>query len=157
MLSFLFLILFNGIIPSQPSAPAVTDYECPDLIILDIKLLERKKRALFIEYTLKNIGKSPAPLRKIKAIKSKKIGLRFHFSGDASLSRGDILADGTYIKKSSLPSEGYLPVDSTLVAKTKISLAKKNSYNNFLIAKIDPFSMLIECNESNNTFSILLD
>lgn len=157
MISFLFIILFSGFFsPHNPPDPS-EDYDCPDLVLEELKVIKRTRKVIFLEYKLKNIGTAPAPLKKIKALKSKKIGLRFHFSGDSSLSRGDILADGAYIRKSVLPADGLLLPDSSITATSKISLAKKNSFNNYLITKIDPFSMLIECNEANNTISILLD
>ena len=83
---------------------------CPDLIFSGLKIVEQKKKYTTLEYSIKNIGKGPIPLRQKKNGQDIYIGIRVFLSGAAQVTRASkeiesVALEAPYYKKDLYPHE----------------------------------------------------
>ena len=133
---------FEGNIPQIDS--------CYDLTIKSLKILEKHKKEIIVEYTIFNSGNLPIPIEGSKKTKKDNVGIQIFFSGDDKYNRGDLLVDGIFIELPSNAENGLIQPNETYKAQMKISLKRKTSYHSTLILHIDPMQVFKECDETNN-------
>ncbi|MFT5832696.1 MAG: hypothetical protein ACI97N_000309 [Cognaticolwellia sp.] len=129
--------------------PLVID-DCYDLTIKSLKILEKHKKEIIIEYTIFNKGSIAIPIEGTKRTKRDNIGIQIFFSGDDKYNRGDLLVDGIFIEKPENTEDGLIKPNDTYKAQIKINLKRKTSYHSTLILYIDPMQVFKECDETNN-------
>jgi hypothetical protein len=123
---------------------------CFDLTIQSLKILEKRKKEIIVEYTIFNKGDVPIPVEGIKKTKRDNVGIQIFFSGDDKYNRGDLLVDGIFIEMPSNSENGLIMPNETYKAQLKINLKRKTSYHSTLILHIDPMQVFKECDETNN-------
>ena len=123
---------------------------CPDLFISDIKVLERNKKKMYVEYTIENRGEGPAYLLGKDKGKTDNVSLQVFFSGDDKYNRGDFLAHGFFIEKALKETNGMLEAKKSYVGGVEINIKRKTSFQGNLIFHIDPVQIIDECDETNN-------
>jgi hypothetical protein len=133
---------FKGKVPQIDS--------CFDLTIKSLKILEKHKKDIIIEYAIFNKGNVAIPIEGAKKTKRDNVGIQIFFSGDDKYNRGDLLVDGIFIEMPSNSEEGVIKPNETYKAQLKISLKRKTSYHSTLILHIDPMQVFKECDETNN-------
>lgn len=156
------LLLSLSILFTQctPSASIVTDKEptffadegCPDLHILELKEIERKKSDIYIEYTLINKGDAAVSLIGLKPKKKKdNLAIKMYFSSDNKLQPGDVLVGGVYLdNKAMAENNGKLEPGKTYKGTIKVSLKKQTSFTPFIVFDVDAWQTITECDETNN-------
>lgn len=159
LLGILF-VLSTVFIQCKPTASIATDKEptffadegCPDLHILELKEIERKKSDIYIEYTLINKGDAPVSLIGLKPKKKKdNLAIKMYFSSDNKLQPGDVLVGGVYLENDAMKeNNGILAPGKTYKGTIKLSLKKQTSFTPFIILDVDAWQTIIECDETNN-------
>jgi hypothetical protein len=123
---------------------------CFDLTIKSLKVLEKHKKDIIVEYTIFNKGNVAIPIEGTKKTKKDNVGIQIFFSGDDKYNRGDLLVDGIFIEMPSNSDNGLIQPNESYKAQLKIDLKRKTSYHTTLILYIDPMQVLKECDETNN-------
>lgn len=126
---------------------------CYDLSIKSIKILEKRKNDIIVEYTIENNGTATISIDGKTRSKNDNVGIQVFFSGDDKYNRGDLLVDGFFIQKPKKQS-ALIPPKSIYKAQLKISTKRKTSYHSSLIFHIDPMQVFKECDETNNYTSV---
>lgn len=148
----------NNIIVPADQLP-VSDIEiqpgdsCYDLEIVSLKLLEKSKKEVIVEYTIMNNGNLPVKIEGEKRSKTDNIGIQIFFSGDDKFNRGDLLVNGIYLETPS-DSDGMIPPKSAYKAQLVVDLDRKTSFHASLIMHVDPVQIFNECDETNNYASM---
>ncbi len=127
---------------------------CYDLMIKSIKVLEKRKNDIILEYTIKNDGTAAISIDGQGPSKGDNIGIQVFFSGDEKYNRGDLLVDGFFIEKPKDREDGLIQPDETYKAQLIIKTKRKTSYHSSIILHIDPMQVFKECDETNNYTSI---
>lgn len=134
----------------------IADQEnCADLIFSDFKIVETKKKHVVIEYSVKNIGKGPAPLKKKENGKENLIGLRVFLSGAPVVSRAskELGADVLrvpYYQKALYPGD-------KITQQTEVQTKGKTNFLKYLVMQIDSYRLMRECDRRNNESSVILE
>lgn len=123
---------------------------CYDLTLKSIKVLEKNKKKIIIEYTIKNNGTIPIPIEGYTRSKSDNVGIQIFFSGDNKYNRGDLLIDGFFINLPSNVDSDVIQPGETYKAQLSVSTKRKTSYHSSIIFHIDPMQVFKECDETNN-------
>jgi archaellum component FlaF (FlaF/FlaG flagellin family) len=126
---------------------------CYDLEITSLKLLEKSKKEVIVEYTIRNNGNIPVSIEGEKRSSADNIGIQIFFSGDEKFNRGDLLVNGIYLETPS-DSDGLIPPKSAYKAQLVINLDRKTSFHSSLIMHVDPVQIYNECDETNNYTSM---
>jgi len=126
---------------------------CYDLQIISLKLLEKSKKEVVVEYIIMNNGNQAVNIEGEKRSKSDNIGIQIFFSGDDKFNRGDLLVDGIFLETPS-DSDGTIPAKSAYKAQLIIDLDRKTSFHSSLIMHVDPIQIYNECDETNNYASM---
>lgn len=132
----------------EGNAPQVDS--CFDLTIKTLKILEKHKKDIIVEYTIFNKGNVAIPIEGTKKTKKDNVGIQIFFSGDDKYNRGDLLVDGIFIEMPANSENGLIQPNETYKAQLKIDLKRKTSYHSTLILHIDPMQVFKECDETNN-------
>ncbi len=126
---------------------------CYDLEIISLKLLEKSKKEVVVEYTIANYGNQAVNIEGEKRSKSDNIGIQIFFSGDNKFNRGDLLVDGIFLETPE-GTDGTIPAKSAYKAQLVIDLDRKTSFHSSLIMHVDPIQIYSECDETNNYASM---
>jgi hypothetical protein len=132
----------------------IVEDSCADLVITSVKVLEKSKKEMIIEYTIKNKGNHPVLLEGAKSAKKDNVGVQVFFSGDEKYNRGDLLVDGFFLQSPPTNINGLLLPNEAYQSQKVISLKKKTSFHGSLILHIDPYQLVRECDETNNYTSV---
>lgn len=155
--------LEKAVIIPAPKAQFLFDFEgdvmpeidsCYDLSIKSIKVLEKSKKKIIVEYTIKNNGTIAVPIEGFARSKKDNVGIQVFFSGDDKYNRGDLLIDGFFIELPSNIKTNLIQPNETYKAQLDISTKRKTSYHSSLIFNIDPMQVFSECDETNNYTSV---
>jgi hypothetical protein len=136
----------------------IKDYSrdlCPDLVLDSLVLVKRDKKNAYVTFQVRNEGKGAINIIGDPRDKGDNIAIGAYFSGTKKYSRGALLAGQTSLtglKK----SKGILFPGQMMTGKMKVSRKKQSKYTKVLIIQVDSKSIVIECNETNNTGSILV-
>lgn len=147
------------ILPSDDST-AFFDFEnteidsCFDLTIKSVKVLEKNKKEIIVEYTIKNNGTVPIPIEGYERSKKDNVGIQVFLSGDDKYNRGDLLIDGFFIDVPSNVDSNIIKPGEAYKAQLSISKKRKTSYHSAIIFHIDPMQVFKECDETNNYTSV---
>lgn len=150
------------IIPAKTSQ-VYFDYEgdiaseidsCFDLSIKSVKVLEKNKKKIILEYTIKNNGTVALPIEGTSRSKKDNVGIQIFFSGDDKYNRGDLLIDGFFIDLPSNVESNIIKPGETYKAQLSVSTKRKTSYHSAIIFHIDPMQVFKECDETNNYSSV---
>lgn len=128
---------------------------CPDLILDSLVLLKRDKKNAFVEFQVKNVGKGAINIIGDVSDKADNIAVGAYFSGTKKYSKGALLAGQVYLTGLK-ESRGILFPGQSMKGKMKISRKKQSKYTKVLIIQVDSSGIVIECEENNNTESVLL-
>lgn len=123
---------------------------CYDLTIKSVKVLEKDKKNIIVEYTIKNNGTAALPIEGLTRSKKDNVGIQIFFSGDDKYNRGDLLIDGFFIDLPSNVESSVIQPGETYKAQLKIKTKRKTSYHSSIIFHIDPMQVFKECDETNN-------
>lgn len=127
---------------------------CPDLVFSNFKIVETARKHVVIEYSVKNIGKGPALLKKKENGQEMLVGLRVFLSGAPVVSRAskelglDILRV-PYYKKELYP-------DEEITQQTEIKTKGKTTFLKYLVMQIDSYQLMRECDRRNNEAAVEL-
>lgn len=127
---------------------------CPDLVFSNFKIVEKKKKYVVIEYSVKNIGKGPALLKKKEKGADVLIGLRVFLSGAPVVSRAskelgmDVLRV-PYYKKDLYP-------DEEITQQIEVKTRDKTTFLKYLVMQIDSYQLMRECDRRNNEEAVEL-
>lgn len=134
----------------------IADQEnCADLIFSDFKIVETKKRHVVIEYSVKNIGKGPAPLQNKEKGKDNLIGLRVFLSGAAAVSRASKELGMDVLRVPYYQKELY-PGDK-ITQQTEVQTKGKTIFLKYLVMQIDSYRLMRECDRRNNESAVILE
>ncbi|MFK7949863.1 MAG: hypothetical protein AB8G11_19895 [Saprospiraceae bacterium] len=151
--------LEKAVVIPAPESQVMFDFEsdvmpevdsCYDLTIKSVKVLEKNKKKIILEYTIKNKGTLPVPLEGASRSKKDNVGIHIFFSGDDKYNRGDLFIDGFFIDLPSNVESKVIQPGETYKAQLSISTKRKTSYHSSIIFHIDPIQMFRECDETNN-------
>jgi hypothetical protein len=124
--------------------------KCLGLTLQPIKIVDECNKFVVVDVTIENNG-----LRTIDLPDKRTLGLQFFWSGTASFQPGSILQDGSFID--SFGDYGaHLSPDGVCTKRIKISKSHKTSTLKFLVVLVDPTFKYEECDETDNTKSILI-
>ncbi len=141
-----------------PIASSIYDKSyCPDLKIDTAFVTDRSKKYITVNFKITNYGKGPAPLFGESAETEDNVAIRAYISGTAKLSRGDLILGGAYIEDGMEDQNGILQPLESFAAAFRVSIRKKTRFMPYLILSIDDYQSLWECQEGNNTISVLID
>lgn len=136
----------------------VKDYSrdlCPDLVVDSLVLVKRDKKNAYVSFQVKNVGKGAINVIGDPNNKSDNIVVGAYFSGTRKYSRGALLAGELFLTGLE-ESKGILFPGQIMTGKMKVSRKKQSKYTKVLIIQVDSQGIVIECNETNNTGSVLL-
>lgn len=136
----------------------IKDYSrdlCPDLVLDSLVLVKRDKKNAYVTFQVRNEGKGAINVIGDPKDKGDNIAIGAYFSGTKKYSRGALLAGQTFLTGLK-ESKGILFPGQTMTGKMKVSRKKQSKYTKVLIIQVDSQSIVIECNETNNTGSVLV-
>ncbi|MGK0390620.1 MAG: hypothetical protein ACI94Y_003378 [Maribacter sp.] len=136
----------------------IKDYSrdlCPDLVLDSLVLVKRDKKNAYVTFQVRNEGKGAINVIGDPSDKGDNIAIGAYYSGTKKYSRGALLAGQTFLVGLK-ESKGILFPGQTMTGKMKISRKKQSKYTKVLIIQVDSQSIVIECNETNNTGSVLV-
>ena len=126
---------------------------CADLVIQDIKLVERSRKWAVIAFDIVNTGWMPAKMMEGKQPQS---ALQAHFSGAVRLSRGaiQVLKQPVVLDKNA-PSQ--LMPQQKLHRSIRIDLRKRSTYMPNLILTLETLTATGECDRTNNAAHLFIN
>lgn len=145
----------------QTKLPSDTDSgfdyvrSCPDLRFDTAYIVERTKQTLTIRYVLRNQGGSTARLLGDSDAEGDNLAVNVYFNRATKLTRGALLADGSFIKEGVETQNGLLFPNARLHGEIVVSRKNQSVHASNIILEVDPFTSLVECDKTNNTFVIL--
>ena len=131
-----------------------TEETCPDLHIVEIKVIERGKKKMIVQYNLKNKGDAAVLLMGKRKAKEDNIGLQAFFSVDKKYNQGDLMVAGVFIEDALLDKNGLLEPGESYLGELEIDLKRKTSFHANFILHVDPVELVRECDETNNYTAI---
>lgn len=130
---------------------------CGDLVIDSLWLKGMKKKQAIVGYRLRNKGKGAVSLTGKDDDPFDNISFNTYFTGTPYLGRGAREAGVYYIDDAVLPKQrGVLFPNETYFGELKIDTSLKTRYTSVLIVYIDAVQLLVECDETNNKYHLLL-
>ncbi len=145
---------------SQAKLPSNTDAgfdyvkSCPDLRFDTAYIVERTKQSLTIRYVLRNMGSSTARLLGDSDAEGDNLAVNVYFNRATKLTRGALLADGAFIKEGVETQNGLLFPNARLFGEIVVSRKNHSVHTPNIILEVDPFTSIVECSKTNNTFVI---
>ena len=149
-----------SIIPQKATTAgtkAYQDYEtsCPDLVFDTAYIVDQGKGQMTIRYVLRNIGGSTARLLGNTDVEGDNIAINVYFNRATKLTRGALLGDGVFITEGKETQNGLLFPNARLYGEIVVPTERHNKFAPNIILEVDPFTALVECDKTNNTFAIL--
>jgi NACalpha-BTF3-like transcription factor len=129
---------------------------CPDLVFDTLKLIKRTDKSVWIEFTIKNIGKGPALLYDNES-EERPFGIRAFISGTTFISKGAVTIGGHTIEDGLGNPQGLIQPGERIIRTEQFDIRKMTRYMPVLILSLDAFLKLRECDRTNNTGYIILE
>lgn len=124
-----------------------TSKGCADLILEELKILKQNKNSVVLAYTLRNVGIGAVNINGSTS-SEEGLALRGHLSSSDQLSRGALTIGGKFVKADD--SEATIQPGSSYQGSVKLPLHKLTKFTPYLILQVDPYQMIMECDETNN-------
>lgn len=117
---------------------------CPDLLVTRLKVIKRTKNYIILAYELKNFGNGTAHIGTANGKEG--LALRAFLNSTDALTRGAITVGGKFLE----PKLEAIPPNGAYVGEVKWQLYKLTKFTPYLIIQVDPYQMVLECDETNN-------
>lgn len=130
---------------------------CPDLTIDAVRIIEATPKYIKLEFIVFNKGNAPVNLWGATRKLEDNVSVQFYVNGTPRLTKGSLIVDGIYIQDGLKETKGILAPNKGVKQIAKISTEKVTRYNRVIILRIDGFDIVSECDETNNTNSIVPD
>lgn len=137
--------------------PPLDSNACPDLTIDAVRIIETTTKFVKLEFIVFNKGNAPANLWGATRKLEDNVSVQFYVNGTPRLTRGSLIIDGIYLQDGLKETKGILAPNKGVKQIAKISTEKITRYNRVIILRIDGFDVIAECDETNNTNSIVPD
>lgn len=151
------VIVLNKKVINEPvvAAELIENREkCPDLTFSKFKIVEKGKKHVVLEYSVKNVGKGPAVLQKKEKGDDLLIGIRVFLSGAPVVSRASKELGMDFLRVPYYKKELY--PDEEITQQTKIQTKGKTSFLKYLVLQIDSYQLMQECDRRNNEGAVEL-
>jgi hypothetical protein len=124
---------------------------CSDLYLDTLFITRLNRNTATLEYRIANKGKGPAALRGSSGKAEDNLAIKAYLNRTGKMSKGAIPIGGTFISDKELlkPGEVY-------TGEIKLDISKKTKFSSVLILELDPYLLVRECDETNNTGTISL-
>lgn len=124
---------------------------CPDIAIKSVSIAASgKSKKYTLSVSIANIGSTDAKLRGDDFIADDDAGWQLYLSSDERWNGGDILVAGDYFQT-------HLLLPKQEAKETfDIKITEQSTFMRYLIFCFDPTEQLMECDETNNRFSVPL-
>lgn len=139
------------------ASPVADSTACPDLTIDAVRILETTPKYVKLEFIVFNKGNAPVNLWGATRKLEDNVAVQFYANGTPRLTRGSLIIDGIYIQDGLKETKGILAPNKGVKQVAKVATEKITRYNRVIILRIDGFDVVSECDETNNTNSIVPD
>ncbi len=133
----------------------VVEGKCMDLVFDTAYIVEQKPKQIILHFAIRNAGDRTANLFGKTDHTDDNLAINAYFVTGSRLTRGAFLAETIFYKDKSLPAAGKLAPGAIFEGRIDISTKNRTKFNPNLILEIDPFQTLPDCDNTNNTKSIL--
>lgn len=130
---------------------------CADLMVEQIILNKRTKKAVEVTLVLLNKGNKKALIYAKDKKSTQRLAIRAQLNATDQLTRGAIVLGGAFIEDGLEKSNGYLLPGHTLEIPLKFSTTNATRFTPFLILSLDVYQLVDECDESNNNQGIKIE
>jgi hypothetical protein len=124
---------------------------CSDLYFDTLFITRLNKNTATLGYRISNKGKGPAALRGTSGNSEDNLAIKAYLNRTGKLSKGAIPIGGTFINDKELLKPGEI-----YTGEIKLDISKKTKFSSVLILELDPYLLVRECDEANNTGTISL-
>jgi CARDB len=124
---------------------------CSDLYFDTLVITRMNKNTVTLQYRIANKGKGPAAMRGTSGNSEDNLAIKAYLNRTGKLSKGAIPIGGTFINDKELLKPGEI-----YTGEFKLDISKKTKFSSILILELDPYLLVRECDETNNTGTISL-
>lgn len=130
---------------------------CANLVFDTAYIVEYTEESMRLHYIIRNAGNLPANLLGKTGAEDDNLAVNVYFISGNKLTRGAILADGTFIHEGDETLDGILSPDQVLHGELKISLKNRTQFAPNLLFELDPFLQINDCDRTNNTIVVKVE
>lgn len=141
----------------QPGDQPQSGSVCADLVFDTAIIVRYTDDAMSLQFIIRNAGKGTALLLGNTDSDDDNLAINVYFTTGTKLTRGSILANGTFIRKGRETLDGLLLPGQKLQGEIDIKLDKRTKFAPNLVFELDPFQSLDDCNRSNNTKPVVVE
>jgi hypothetical protein len=141
--------------PKKQEPAFVYEESCPDLRFDTAFIVDQSKSQLVIRYVIQNVGGGTARLLGTSDAVEDNLAVNVYFNRATKLTRGAKLGDGAFVREGKETTNGLLFPNARLFGEITVSREHYNQFSPNIILEIDPFTSLVECTKTNNTFVIM--
>jgi hypothetical protein len=141
----------------EPDFQPESETYCPDLRFDTAYVVDQTKSTVTVRYVLRNVGGSTARLLGSTDAEGDNIAVNVYFNRATRLTRGAMLGDGTYLREGKETQTGLLFPDARLYGEITVSREHHTKMAPNIILEVDPFTSLVECDKTNNTFVVRME